>query len=138
MDSIIKAFQHVYKKDEYVSCVREDNIIKVIWYVWGSHELVKECCEAQLQQVRMGVEFIIVDTSFVKGTIEPQTSVWLEDFLFPAYENAGLKAIITIQSADVMARLSNRLWNRAGSKFSFDAINVSTLVEAFDYIQQNP
>ena len=69
-------------------------------------------------------------------TGDHKTSIWLEDFLFPAYEKAILKAIVTIQSADAMARLSSRLWNRAGSKFSFEAINTLTLDGAYEYIQQ--
>ena len=125
-----------FERKNFVKCERNDTVLTIYWDDFGTDKLVKECCQAQLQQVKQGAQIFIVDTSHVSGGIRPETSQWVQDTIFPALESAGLKAIITVLSKDALARLTTRLWKNAGSAFRFDMYETGTLKVAYDLARE--
>lgn len=83
---------------------------------------IRECSERQLEEVRKGAKIIVVDISKAKGVVLEETQKWFESYLLPGYAEAGLKAIVTIDSEIPVTRLSSRRWTQAGSNFSFDMV----------------
>lgn len=111
-----------YKPDTQVLYVRWKNLF--------DQDIVSECCQKQLEQVRKGARIMVVDISKANGVLSNETQKWFGNELFPDLAAAGLKAIITIDSTIPVTRLSSTKWAKTGSKFSFDMVTVQSIEEA--------
>ncbi len=68
--------------------------------------------------------------SEAQGVLRPATHTWLEEFLFPRYLTAGLRAIITVSPEDAITDLSIQSWTKAGKPCSFDMVLAHSMSEA--------
>jgi hypothetical protein len=113
-----------------VSYKPETGVIYVFWKNLFDQDIVRECCERQLEEVRNGAKILVADISKAKGVILEETQKWFGSYLFPGYAEAGLDAIITIDSDIPVTQLSSKRWTQAGSNFSFDMVTVRSKEEA--------
>ncbi len=122
----------IYLKEGYakVNYKPETGVIYVLWKNLFDQNVVRECCERQMQEVRNGAKIIVVDVSKTKGVLLDETQKWIESYLFPGYAKAGLCVLITIDSEIPVIRLSSERWTQAGADFSFDVVKVKTKEEA--------
>ncbi len=108
----------------------ETGVIYVLWKDMFDQNIVRECCERQLREVRNGAKIIVVDVSTAKGVVLEETQKWFETYLFPGYAEAGLSALITIDSEIPVTQLSAKRWTQTGADFSFDVVMVRSRKEA--------
>lgn len=95
----------------------------------GGH--FRPCLEAQVNCVRnQGAKFVIVDVATTQGVPSQEDQQWLGEYVFPSYESAGLKAVVTIVPADALTRLGANRWQQTGSAFKFDMFEVASLEDA--------
>jgi len=122
----------IYLKEGYVKVnfKPENGVIYVLWKNLFDQDIVRECCERQLQEVRNGAKIIVVDVSYTKGVVLEETHKWFQNTLFPGFAKAGLNALVTIDSKISTTRLSAKKWTQSGANFSFDVVMVNTKEEA--------
>jgi hypothetical protein len=122
----------IYMKEGYVKVNYnpETGVIYVLWKNLFDQNIVRDCCDRQLREVRNGAKIIVVDVSKAKGVVLEETHKWFESYLFPGYAKAGLYAIITIDSEFPITQLSAKRWTQAGADFSFDLLIVRSKEEA--------
>lgn len=128
----------IYMKEDFVK-VRynpESGVIYVLWKSLFDQNIVRECCERQLEEVRKGAKIIVVDVSKARGLILEANQKWFESYLFKGLANAGLCAIITIDSEIPAVRLSSERWTQAGTNFSFDMVTVKSKEEASKVVSE--
>jgi hypothetical protein len=88
-------------------------------------------CEEQLQAaIKFKAKAVIIDTSQSKGTPLVDDQKWFGEYLFPNMQKAGIKAIITVLPKDALAKLGAKSWNKTGSMFEIDFIEVGSVAEA--------
>jgi len=98
---------------------------------------MRPSCEAQLQAaIKYKAKAVIIDTSISKGTPVLNDQKWFGDYLFPNMQKAGIKAIITVLPKDALAKLGAKSWNKTGSLFNMDFIEVGTLMEAENQVNK--
>lgn len=91
----------------------------------------RPCLEAQVKCLQeRGVEFIIVDVATTEGVPNLEDQEWLGEYVFPSYEAAGLKAVITIVPVNALTQLGANRWKRTGSTFKFEMFEVASLEDA--------
>ncbi len=122
----------IYMKEGYVKVnyKPENGVIYVLWKNLFDQNIVRECCERQLEEVRKGAKIIVIDVSKAKGVVLEENQKWIENSLFPGYAKAGLRAIVTIDSELPVTQLSAKRWTQAGAGFSFDLLIVKSKEEA--------
>jgi hypothetical protein len=108
----------------------ETGVIYVLWKNLFDQNVVRECCERQLEEVRKGAKIIVIDISKANGVVLEENQKWIESYLFPGYAKAGLRAIVTIDSEVPVTQLSAKRWIQAGTNFSFDMVIVRSKEEA--------
>ncbi len=108
----------------------ETGVIYIFWKNMFDQNTIRECSKKVLQEVRNGAKVIVLDISKTKGVVLEETQKWVETYIFPGHAEAGLKAIVTIDSEIPVTQLSSRRWTELGSKFSFDMVTVSSKEEA--------
>ncbi len=104
--------------------------IIVTWLNLSSAQMVRQCCSAQLEEVKRGVPAIIVDTSRAIGAPPPEAQDWLRDILFPALRDAGLRVIITVVACRPQTVLAANRWTSSGKPFEFEMIEAGSLATA--------
>ncbi|NJL59610.1 MAG: hypothetical protein HC887_08175 [Desulfobacteraceae bacterium] len=111
----------IYLKEGYakVNYKPETGVIYVLWKNLFDQNVVRDCCERQLQEVRNGAKIIVVDVSKAKGVLLDETQKWIESYLFPGYAKAGLHVLITIDSEIPVTRLSSERWDTDRCGFQF-------------------
>lgn len=122
----------IYKKEGFVKVnyKPETKVIYVLWKSLFDQNVIRECCEAQLKLVQKGAKIIVVDVSTTKGVVLEETQKWFENYLFPGFVKAGLRAIVTINSDAPVTQLSAQRWTKIGSDFSFDVLIVKSKEDA--------
>jgi len=122
----------IYMKDGFVKVNynSESRVLYVLWKSLFDQNIVRECCERQLEEVRKGAKVIVIDVSKARGLILEVNQKWFENYLFNRLAKAGLRAIITIDSEIPAVRLSSKRWTQAGTSFSFDMVTVKSKEEA--------
>lgn len=91
----------------------------------------RPCLEAQVNCVQQhDVDFVVVNVSTTQGVPAQEDQQWLGDYVFPGYESAGLKAVITIVPQDALTQLGASRWRQTGSTFKFDMFEVASLEDA--------
>jgi len=128
----------IYMKEGFVKVTYnpESGVIYVLWKSLFDQNIVRECCERQLEEVRKGAKIIVIDVSKARGLILEENQKWFENYLFHGLANAGLCAIITIDSEIPAVRLSSKKWTQAGTNFSFDMVTVSSKGEAANVVAE--
>jgi hypothetical protein len=104
--------------------------VVVRWQNLASGEVVRACCEAQLEQVCQGARVIIVDAAEARWMPPSETLDWIADTLFPDLRDAGLLAIITVIPRSAVTRTASTRWRRAGEPFSFGMYETRTIEAA--------
>ncbi|QTA91696.1 hypothetical protein [Desulfonema magnum] len=122
----------IYMKEGYVKVnyKPETGVVYILWKNLFNQDIVRECCERQLEEVHKGAKILVANISNAKGVVLEETQKWFKSYLFPAYAKAGLKAIITIDSKVLITRLTARRWTQVGSRFVFDMVTVRSKEEA--------
>ena len=75
----------VYEKKDYVK-VKYKTETKVMYVVWKNlfdQDIVQDCCENQLGQIRKGAKILIVDITKSAGVVREETQKWFQEYLFP-------------------------------------------------------
>jgi hypothetical protein len=104
-----------------------DRTIVVHWRNLALGEVVRACCEAQLEKVREGARVIVVDTEDARWAPPQEIQEWFGDTLFPDLRDAGLAAIITVVPRSAVTRLASSRWKRIGEPFSFAMYEAESL-----------
>jgi hypothetical protein len=99
--------------DESINCVIVD------WRILSREQVVRDCCTAQLEEVRQGVRGIIVDTSQATGAPPQAVQAWFRTDLFPALHEAGLRIIVTVVPRSPLTILAANRWTGTGQGFGF-------------------
>ena len=122
----------IYMKKGYVKVnyKPENGVMHVLWKNLFDQNIVRDCCERQLEEVRRGAKIIVVNISKAKGVVLEENQKWFESHLFPGYARAGLYAIVTIDSDVPVTWLSAKRWTQTGADFGFDMVMVSSMEEA--------
>ena len=123
------AIRVIYEQPEVVKAVADQRqgVIFVTWQTLRRDEIVKACCQAQLEEVRNGRRVIVVDSSAARGGASQAVQTWFAEELFPALNEAGLQAIITVAPQNAAVRLSAKQWTRTGAPFGFDMYETDSL-----------
>ena len=108
-----------------------NNCIYAHWDNMLTSKHMRPCCEAQLQAaIKNNAKAVIIDTASAKGTPVLDDQKWFGDYLFPNLRKAGIKVIITVLPKDALAKLGAKAWNKTGTMFDMDFIEVGSLAEA--------
>lgn len=97
----------------------DDELKSVIatWYNFYAPKDLQASCQAQLKAVQEdGCKSIIVDCRQTKGVVRQEDQEWMDNYLFPEYVKAGLKAIITILPKSALSKLSTMNYKKTGSQ----------------------
>jgi hypothetical protein len=113
----------------------ESRIMVATW--WNmTREHIRPNLERQMEQVRAGALYLVIDVGDSRGVPPPEDQAWFGDTVFPAYRAAGLKAMINVVPKSGVARLGASRWQRTASQFGFDTFDTSDLQAALDLIAE--
>ena len=93
-------------------------------------ELHTKACDLVKQR---GVKTLVAETSKASGVLFPQCIEWWANEQVPAYDGAGVNAIITVKGGNPLTRLTNKSWQ--GATGGIDIYEVPTLVDAENIIE---
>ena len=110
--------------------MENSNIIVVEWDNLFDNEVIKKSCLEQLEKAKKGAKVLIIETSKAKGVPSQETQEWFASTLFPAFEQAGLKAMITVVPESALTKMASKSWIKRASDFSFDSYDAASLEEA--------
>jgi len=125
--------QTLYNEPGVVQASFDDANKTVIarWDVFPATGHFRPALEAQLDCVeKQGCQFIIVDVSKTQGVPTQEDQKWLGEVVFPGYEKAGLRAVVTIVPEDALTKLGASRWKKTGSDFNFAMFEVSSMADA--------
>jgi len=108
-------------------------IMVAAWWTMD-HEHIRPNLTRQMDQVRAGVRYLIIDVCDCRGVPTPEDQAWFGDTVFPAYRDAGLKAMINVVPRSGVARLGANRWQRTATRFGFDTFDTSDLAAALDLL----
>jgi hypothetical protein len=100
------------------------------------HEHIRPNLTAQMDQVRAGVRFLIIDVGDCLGAPTPEDQAWFGDTVFPSYRADGLIALINVVPRSGKARLGANRWQRTASEFGFYTFDTSDVATALDLIAE--
>lgn len=124
-----------FTKPGVVKNVYDSSLSAIIatWTDLGPHDFARPCVEAQLEVIRKNpVKVMIVDAYNAVGVLKSLDQDWLGEEVFPKYEQAGLRAVITVPSKSALSRLSSNQYQQTGSDFKIDFVEVESLEEAIE------
>ncbi len=129
----------IYKQDGHVDTYVDMTLNSVVaeWKKLYSADVVKASCLAQLDEVKKGVKYVIIDNRNASGVPPQETQEWFAHTLFPSFQKAGLKAIITVMSPSAITNLAAKSWISKGKPFGFDMIETPSFDQAKQFISQN-
>ena len=123
----------VFKQDGIVH-VEYDTALKATISTWqnlGPHDYMVPSMNAEIDWCKENeVRVCIVDTSEATGVPSQEEQNWYADFAYPAFQAAGVKAIITVIPKSAISKLATSQWNKTGSQFEIDFIDAPTMEEA--------
>ncbi|MEM9325001.1 MAG: hypothetical protein AAGA85_05075 [Bacteroidota bacterium] len=108
----------------------EMNAVVVVWDNLYDGDIVKECCLAQLDQVKQGAKYVIVETSKAQGVPPQDTQDFFTNTLFPNFQAEGLKAVITVVPTSALTKLAAKKWTNRGKPFGFEMFEAASLEDA--------
>jgi hypothetical protein len=104
--------------------------IIVEWDNLFNNDVIKRSCLAQLNKVKEGAKYLIIETSKAQGVPSQATQNWFASDLFPELEKAGLKAMITVVPESTLTKMASRSWIKRASDFRFDSYDANSLDDA--------
>ncbi|WP_109832402.1 hypothetical protein [Reichenbachiella versicolor] len=121
-----------YQKDGVVetSVDLSNQSMTVKWSSLSDDVAIKECCEAQLEQVKGGINKLFLDVSEAQGVPTQERQDWFAQTLFPSFADNGMKAIFTILPKSAITKLASKKWTKTGAPFNFDMFDVASLSDA--------
>lgn len=128
-----------YEKEGVVRTYMDGSLPKTVVVEWDSlydGDIVRESCEAQLEKVKQGARFLIIETSKSKGVPPQDVQNWFGETLFPAFDKAGLKAMITVVPESALSRMAAKNWIKNGTPFQFDSYDAASLEDAKKLIKE--
>lgn len=121
----------IYEVDGIVRTYMENpKTIIVEWDSLFNNEVIKKSCLAQLEKVKGGATVLIIETSKAKGVPSQETQEWFATDLFPEFDKAGLKAMITVVPESALTKMASKSWIKRATDFSFDSYDAVSLEEA--------
>lgn len=127
---IKKVMEKFYEKEGFVEASVRDKIITVRWQKLFNSTVIKDCCLAQLEEIKKGANVIVVDSANATGKPLQEVQDWFGEELFPAMQENGLKAIITVLPRSSLAKSGAQQWKNTGTPFGFDMFETSSLIMA--------
>jgi hypothetical protein len=110
-------------------------VILVSWeHLAPAH--IRPCLERQMEQVKAGARFLVVDVGTARGAPTPEHQAWFDEEVFPFYRRHGLRALITVVPQSGVTRLGAQRWMSAASRHGFDAWDASDLEAVLELIQR--
>lgn len=100
------------------------------------HEHIRPNLVAQMDQVKAGVRFLVIDVGDCRGAPTPEDQAWFGDTVFPSYRAHGLQALINVVPRSGKTRLGANRWQRTASEFGFDTFDTSDVSAALDLIAE--
>ena len=131
--------QMFYEKPGVVRTYMDSSLPSTIVVEWDNlydGDVIKESCQAQLDKVKSGAKYLIIETSKAKGVPKQDIQSWFGDTLFPAFDKAGLKAMITVVPESALSKMAAKNWIRNGSPFGFDSYDAASLDDAKNLIKK--
>ena len=98
------------------------------------HDHIRPNLERQMEQVKAGARYLIIDVGECRGVPAPEDQAWFGDTVFPSYRDHGLKAMINVVPRSGVARLGANRWQRTATRFGFDTFDTSDVAAALDLI----
>ncbi len=109
----------------------QSGIMVATWWVMD-HDHIKPNLRAQMDQVKAGVRYLIIDVGDCHGVPTPEDQAWFGDTVFPSYRASGLKAMINVVPLSGAARLGANRWQKTASRFGFETFDTSDVAAALD------
>ncbi len=133
-----RGVKDLYSIDGIVETKLNTDINAVVcrWETFSGHGHLRPCIETQIQAVRSGARFVVVDVSAAKGLPNNDDQEWFGTHVFPAYEKAKLRALITIVPQSAVTKLGARRWQSTGNRFGFETFEAASLDEAFSICRE--
>jgi len=131
--------KNVYVVDNIVNAIYDTDIktIVVTWYSFESFNHLRKCLEAQVACTKDNdVKVIIVDTRKAKGMLDQADQDWFATNMFPALEEHGTKAVITVLPQSALTMLSAKQWQMTGNAFGMDFIDTASLDAAMSLVDK--
>jgi len=104
--------------------------IRVSWKTFSGHQHLRPSIEAQVACVEQGAKHVIVDTSEAKGLPSDEDQAWFATEVFPRYEKAGLKTLVTVLPKSAVTKLGASRWSETGNRFGFKTFTCASLEDA--------
>lgn len=108
----------------------KNKLVHVKWYSLAGHSFIKPCCLAQLEMVKKGAKILIVNVAESKGTPSPEEQEFFGKTLFPEFDKAGLKALITVLPSAGVTKMGANRWKKTASTFKFETYDVESEADA--------
>jgi len=123
--------ENIYSREGYVETLLNDGIITVRWKKMFNSTIIRESCEAQLAKVKEGkAKVIVADVVNASGKPSDEMQNYFSKELFPAYQQHGLKALITVKPKNPLTAAAAERWQMAGKPFGFDMFETNSLIMA--------
>lgn len=110
-------------------------IMVATWWTMA-HEHIRPNLARQMDQVKAGARYLIIDVGECQGVPSPEEQAWFGDTVFPTYRAGGLKAMINVVPRSGVTRLGASRWQRSASRFGFDTFDTSDVAAALDLIAE--
>jgi hypothetical protein len=123
----------LYTVDGVVETSYDPSIKSIIvtWIHLGPHDHLRPCLEAQVDCVENdGAKVILVDTAESTGVLAQVDQTWFGEYVFPTYQRNGVKAVITVVPKSALTNLAAKQWQKTGSDFGVDFVEVDTIKTA--------
>ena len=118
-----------YQKEGVVdtSIDLSDQSMTVKWLSLSDDKVIADCCLAQLEQVKSGINKLYLDISDTQGVPSQNRQDWFANTLFPKFADNGMKAIFTILPKSALTKLASKKWTKIGAPFNFGMYDVSSI-----------
>ncbi|UXP33617.1 hypothetical protein N6H18_06575 [Reichenbachiella agarivorans] len=102
----------------------------VKWTSLSDDKAIEECCLAQVEQVKNGIQKMYLDVSDAVGVPSQARQKWFETELFPTFSKYGMKVVINILPKSAITKLASKKWVSVAAPFDFDMFDAADLKSA--------
>jgi hypothetical protein len=82
------------------------------------------------------INTLVICSKDAIGYHKPDHLAWIRDTALPAYKKMGIKLIVYTFPKNHIARAAANDWLNLAKKFNFDFVELSTLDEAYSYVNK--
>ena len=127
-----------FERGKAVKCEFDPELRAVIvtWRNMSNDEIVMECLQAQLEQVKAGGTIVIVDVSRSRGMMSAKVQRYFEQEFFAAAAAAGGRVVVTVTPKRELALSSTEKWTKTGEALSFTMYEAQTVEAARELVKQ--